>query len=61
MDKKSFEEHIIHGDIDFPVGIYAFNKQHEIVLPLHYHREFEFLILTNGKAKLQLDNKLYMP
>lgn len=56
MDRKSFEEHVIHGDIDFPVGIYTINKQDEVVIPLHYHKEFEFLILTNGKAKVQLEN-----
>lgn len=56
MNKKSFEEHVIHGTAGFPMAVYYFNPKDEIVLPIHYHKEFEFLVLKRGNAKVQLEN-----
>ncbi len=54
MRKNFYEEHIIHRTAGLPFGIYSVNSG---TIPLHYHREFEFLAVTRGTAKIQLENK----
>ena len=54
MERKFLEEHLIRGTADLPVGIYSVDATKEGHIPLHYHREFEFLVVTHGKAKIQL-------
>lgn len=56
MDKKYLEEHVIHGTADFPVGIYTYNTSENVPVPLHYHKEFELFILTEGSVKVQIEN-----
>lgn len=48
---------MIHGTADFPVGVYNlnFDSKSDVLFPLHYHREFEILVITKGKVKLQLE------
>ena len=53
MERKFLEEHLIRGTADLPVGIYSVDAAKEGHIPLHYHREFEFLVVTHGKAKKQ--------
>ena len=52
MERKFLEEHLIRGTADLPVGIYSVDAAKEGHIPLHYHREFEFLVVTHGKAKI---------
>lgn len=61
MRKDLYDEHVIHGTIGFPVGIYNFSNPYEdeILFAVHYHREFELLIVTEGKVKLQVENDTY--
>ena len=61
MGRDSFEEHAIHGTVDFPVGIYDthFEPAHRILFSLHYHREFELLLVTRGKVRLQLEGDTF--
>lgn len=61
MERKFLEEHLIRGTADLPVGIYSVDAAKEGHIPLHYHREFEFLVVTHGKAKIQLEgNAVYL-
>lgn len=62
MGRDSFEEHAIHGTVDFPVGIYDthFEPAHRILFSLHYHREFELLLVTRGKVRLQLEGDTFI-
>lgn len=63
MQRNSFEEHVIHGTADFPVGIYDtfFEEERGIVFPDHYHKEFELLFATDGKLRIQLEgNTVYL-
>lgn len=63
MRKDFFEEHITHGSATFPVGIYNmnFNKGSDVLFPVHYHKEFEFLLINKGNVKIQLEGKtLYL-
>lgn len=57
MKKNFFEEHITHGTVDFPVGIYDmhFKKENSVLFPVHYHKEFELLVATDGKFTVQLE------
>lgn len=59
MKKRIFEEHMIHGTADFPVGVYPmeFGREQDVLFPLHYHREFEILVITRGRVKVQLEGK----
>lgn len=61
MRKDSFEEHVVHGTADFPVGIYGihFDSEHRILFSLHYHREFELFLVTQGKIRIQLEGNTY--
>ena len=61
MERNFLEEHIIRGTADLPVGIYSADTGESGHIPLHYHREFEFLAVTRGKAKIQLaGNAVYL-
>ena len=51
MRRDRLDEHVIHGTIGFPVGIYdmRFDNACDILFPVHYHREFELFIVTAGR------------
>ncbi|MBQ6529721.1 MAG: AraC family transcriptional regulator [Clostridia bacterium] len=59
MTEPYFEEHLIHGTAEFPVGIYDmhFNSDEKPLFPLHYHSEFEFLIITAGEATVHINGE----
>lgn len=63
MNKNCFEEHMIHGTADFPVGIYdmRFEGTGRELFPLHYHNEFEILVITKGRARVQLEDNIFYP
>lgn len=59
MRRDRLDEHVIHGTIGFPVGIYdmRFDNACDILFPVHYHREFELFIVTAGSIRLQLEGE----
>lgn len=61
MKRTLYDEHVIHGTIGFPVAIYNFSNipGDEIVFTLHYHREFELFIVTEGRVKLKTATGIY--
>ena len=60
MDKMALKEKRVHGTDFFPLGIYEMHREpEEIVLDCHWHEEWEFLLVTEGKALFQVDNKYY--
>lgn len=54
------KEHILHGSTLFPVGVYhKVFQEHSISLcPLHWHKEIEFIYVTKGGFKVQIDEKV---
>lgn len=62
MKQQSLKEPLQHGTPDFPVGLYNnyFNQQHDLLAPLHYHREFEFLVITRGIINVQIEKESYI-
>lgn len=60
MNKMALKEKRVHGTDFFPLGIYEMHREpEEIVLDCHWHDEWEFLLVTEGKALFQVDNKYY--
>lgn len=61
MEKTDFKETLIHGTPAFPIAIYnnTFDKQYNLLAPLHYHSEFELLVATKGTLSVQLEETLY--
>ncbi len=61
MRQESLKEPLQHGTPDFPVALYNnhFNRQYDLLAPLHYHREFEFLVITEGVVNVQIEKESY--
>lgn len=61
MERALFEEHAAHGTADFPVGIYdmSFERGEEMLFSVHYHKEFELLLVTKGAIRLQLEGDTF--
>ena len=61
MDRYNYKESLIHGTPDFPIAIYnnTFDKQYNLLAPLHYHSEFELLVATRGTLSVQMEETLY--
>lgn len=61
MRRDLYDEHVIHGTIGFPVGIYNYSnkKGDDVIFAIHYHREFELFIVTEGKVKLQVESETF--
>lgn len=63
MKRDLYDEHVIHGTIGFPVGIYNFlNKKGDgVIFAIHYHHEFELFTVIEGKVKIQVEsNQIYL-
>jgi len=61
MDKHNFKEKLIHGTPAFPIAVYnnTFDKQYNLLAPLHYHNEFELLVATKGSLSVQIEENIY--
>lgn len=61
MKQENLKELLQHGTPDFPVALYNnhFNQQYDLLAPLHYHKEFEFLVITEGAVNVQIEKESY--
>ncbi|MCI8563737.1 MAG: AraC family transcriptional regulator [Lachnospiraceae bacterium] len=59
--KKKFEEKRRHGTVELPVGLHKveYPEGTEVIFYLHWHQEFEFLILTEGRVVFTIEGRDY--
>ncbi|SDD90001.1 AraC-type DNA-binding protein [Paenibacillus sp. UNCCL117] len=56
----ALKENRIHGDPNYPASVYAVRcPPEERLLDLHWHEELEFLMITEGEAKLRIGARDY--
>ncbi|WP_270170389.1 AraC family transcriptional regulator [Paenibacillus sp. SYP-B4298] len=55
MDPLMLKEDRMHGDPGYPASLYQMSyKAHQPMLELHWHEEFEFLMITQGTASMRV-------
>ncbi len=59
--KKEFEEKRRHGTVELPVGLHKveYPEGTDVIFYLHWHKEFEFLILTKGRIVFTIEEREY--
>ena len=58
--QNEYNETKQRGTPEFPIQIYLVNKEHPMFLmPLHWHKDLEFIRVTSGKMDLYINNVLY--
>lgn len=59
--KKEFEEKRRHGTVELPVGLHKveYPEGTDMIFYLHWHREFEFLVLTKGNIIFMIEEREY--
>lgn len=59
MDKTNLKETLQHGTPAFPVAVYdnTFHKHLQSLAYLHYHNEFELLVVTRGTICIQMEER----
>lgn len=60
-DSMKQEEKTQHGTASFPCSVYEYNAPIAIAEKIycHYHREAEFLYITEGHATLSINHRIY--
>lgn len=60
--KKEYEEKEKHGTAQFPVGIHKleYPADTDVMFYVHWHQEFEFLVLTEGKVLFTIEDREYV-
>jgi AraC-like DNA-binding protein len=60
MNKDFLKEKRAHGDAVFPLSIYSLTYHHtETIIDCHWHDEWEFILLTEGRAIFQIDTECF--
>lgn len=61
IKQKVYEEKIPHGTAEIPIALHklVYNVGTDIVFYLHWHREFEILVLTDGYVEIQVEEQKY--
>ena len=61
MERENLKEALQHGTSDFPVALYNmyFEQQYDLLAPLHYHKEFELMVVTEGNVRVQIEKETY--
>lgn len=59
--KKEYEEKQRHGTVELPVGLHKmeYPEGTDVIFYLHWHQEFEFLVLTKGKIVFTIEDREY--
>ena len=59
--KKEYEEKEKHGTAQFPVGLHKleYPADTDVMFYVHWHQEFEFLVLTEGKVLFTIEDRKY--
>lgn len=59
--KKEYEEKQRHGTAEFPLGLHKmeYPEGTEAIFYLHWHQEFEFLVVTRGRVHFTIEDKEY--
>lgn len=60
--KKEYEEKERHGTAQFPVGLHklTYPAGTDMIFYVHWHQEFEFLVLTKGKVLFTIEDREYI-
>ena len=60
--KKEYEEKEKHGTAQFPVGLHKLEYPADtaVMFYVHWHQEFEFLVLTEGKVLFTIEDRKYV-
>ena len=58
LDNKLLREKRLHGTKFFPVAVYECHQKPEnMIVDFHWHDEWEFLLVTQGKAMFQVGSR----
>ena len=60
--KKEYEEKEKHGTAQFPGGLHKleYPADTDVMFYVHWHQEFEFLVLTEGKVLFTIEDREYV-
>lgn len=59
--KREYEEKQRHGTVELPVGLHKveYPEGTDVIFYLHWHQEFEFLVLTKGRIEFTIEERKY--
>lgn len=59
--KREYEEKQRHGTVELPVGLHKveYPEGTDVIFYLHWHQEFEFLVLTKGRIEFTIEERIY--
>lgn len=59
--KREYEEKQRHGTVELPVGLHKveYPEGTDVIFYLHWHQEFEFLVLTKGRIEFTIEERTY--
>ncbi len=62
MSKKQYEEKQKHGTLELPVAVHkmSYPQGTDAIFYLHWHQEFEFLIVTQGTIRFHIEDREYL-
>ena len=56
MNRSAFHEQRIRGTFDFPIDFHYVDARHpQYEMPFHWHTEYEFVLVLEGKFHISLD------
>lgn len=60
--KKEYEEKQQHGTAELPVGLHKmqYPAGTDVIFYLHWHQEFEILIVTEGQMEFEIEDRKYI-
>ncbi|MDO4168050.1 MAG: AraC family transcriptional regulator [Eubacteriales bacterium] len=59
--KKEYEEKQRHGTVELPLGLHKmeYPRGTDAIFYLHWHQEFEFLVVTRGRILFEIEEREY--